>query len=224
MSLSIIGTTTSLLFVISLNLDYQWELAKEHVRFRKGMASQSNWMSAPYGRLNVYLFNVTNSKEFLNGTERRLKLQQIGPIVYKLRGRNEVLNQTADSLTFRKIRYDSIEFDPESSCSPDILNQTIILPNLVLLSAAAKLHDWVFLVRHAFNAITINESVFLTKTVHYFLWDFKLPALDMLSNYVPNIVANCGMLFNVSNPRFVEPYVTKCSRVSPLSLWLSARR
>lgn len=197
-ALSIIGTTATLLFFISLNLNYQWEMAKEHVRFRKGMPSQNNWIYSPYGLLKVYLFNVTNSEEFLNGTDTRLKLEQVGPIVYSLRGHNKVLHQSRDTLTYRKFRYEHIEFDPASSCSPDILNQTIILPNLVLLSAAAKLHDWVFLVRHAFNAITINESVFLKNNVNYFLWDFKLPALDMLSNYVPNIVSNCGILYNVS--------------------------
>ncbi|XP_065369567.1 scavenger receptor class B member 1 [Calliphora vicina] len=195
-TLSIIGTTATLLFFISLNVNYQWELAKEHVRFRSGMPSQANWITSPYGRLKVYLFNVTNSEEFLNGTDTRIKFEQVGPIVYKLKGHNEIVHQSHDTLTYRKIRYGETAFDPESSCSPDILNQTIILPNLVLLGAAAKLHDWVFLVRHAFNAITINESVFLTKSINYFLWDFKLPALNMLSNYVPNIVANCGMLFN----------------------------
>lgn len=198
MTLSIVGTAAALLFLISLNVNYQWELAKEHVRFRSGMPSQANWITSPYGRLSLYLFNVTNSEEFLNGTDSRLKLQQVGPIVYKLKGRNEVLHQTHETLTYRKIRYDGAVFDPESSCSPDILNQTIILPNLVLLGAAAKLHDWVFLVRHAFNAITIHESMFLNKSIYYFLWEFTMPALNTLSTYLPNIQANCGMLYNVS--------------------------
>lgn len=173
-------------------------MAKEHVRFRRGMPSQNNWISSPYGRLKVYLFNVTNSEEFLSGNDTRLKFQEVGPIVYKIKGENEILHQSHESLTYRKIRYSETAFDPETSCSPDILNQTIILPNLVLLGAAAKLHDWVFLVRHAFSAVTANESAFLKKSINYFLWDFKLPALDMLSNYVPNIVSNCGMLYNVS--------------------------
>ncbi|KAM7346224.1 scavenger receptor class B member 1 [Cochliomyia hominivorax] len=195
-TLSIIGTFATLLFLVSLNVDYQWELAKEHIRFRSGMPSQANWIASPYGRLKVYLFNVTNSEEFLSGNDTRLKVEEVGPIVYHIQGHNEILHQSRESLTYRKIRYRETAFDPESSVSPDILNQTVILPNLVLLGAAAKLHDWVFLVRHAFSAVTANESVFLKKSINYFLWDFKLPALDMLSNYVPNIVSNCGMLYN----------------------------
>lgn len=173
-------------------------MAREHIRFWRGVPSHSNWVQSPYGTLRVYLFNVTNAEAFLNETDRRLKLEEIGPIVYRVRGRNEVIEQTADRLVFRKYRFDHVEFDAESSCSPDILNRTVILPNLVLLSSAAKLHDWPFLVRHAFNVITINENVFLKETIYYFLWDFTIPALSMLSNYIPNMVSNCGLLHNVS--------------------------
>lgn len=198
MSLGIIGAICLSFVIVSLTIDYQLELAKEHLRFRKGFISQTNWIDSPYGALHIYLFNITNAEAFLNGTDARMRVQEVGPIVYRVQGRNEVLNQTEDTLTYRKWRYEHVEFDPVASCSPDVLNQTIILPNLVLLGAAAKLHDWVFLVRHAFNAITINESVFLTKSVYYFLWDFTVPALSLLAQYVPNIVSNCGLLFNVS--------------------------
>ncbi|XP_073847456.1 scavenger receptor class B member 1 [Musca autumnalis] len=184
------------LFIVSLCVDYQYELVKEHTRFRKGLLSQYNWLDSPYGRLKLYLFNITNAAEFLAGNHTRLRVQEVGPIVYRVVGRNEIINQTADTLTYRKIRYEVAEFMPNESCSPDILNQTIILPNLVLLSSAAKLYDWGMWVRHGFNAITINESVFLTKSVYYFLWDFTVPALSLLSKYVPNIVSNCGLLYN----------------------------
>lgn len=179
-------------------MDYQWFMAEEHIRFRSGLPLQSNWLSSPVGTFRVYLFNVTNSQRFLNGSDLRLKVEEVGPIVYKIKGRNEIIKQSEGMLTFRKVRFEDVSFDAAASCLPDILNQTIILPNLVLLSSAAKLHDWVFLVRHAFNAITINEAVFLNETVHYFLWDFTLPALSLLSKYVPNLVTNCGLLHNVS--------------------------
>ncbi|XP_075165938.1 scavenger receptor class B member 1 [Haematobia irritans] len=194
--LGISGVLFLALFIVSLAIDYQLELAKEHIRFRKGFVSQMNWADSPFGSLHMYLFNVTNAEAFTNGNDTRMHIQEVGPIVYNIHGRNEILNQTDDMLIYRKSRYGKIEFDPVASCAPDILNQTITLPNLVLLAAAAKLHDWVFLVRHAFNAITINEPLFMNRTVYYFLWDFKIPALNLLAQYVPNIVSNCGLLFN----------------------------
>ena len=168
------------------------------MRFRKGFPSQANWVPSPYGTLKCYLFNVTNAEKFLNGTDKKLKIDEVGPIVYRITGRNNVLDQTDETLTYQKIRYLKTQFDPEASIHPDILNQNVILPNFVLLGAAAKLHDWTLVVRYAFNAITINENIFLNETVQYFLWDFTMPALKLLSNYIPNMVSNCGMLYNVS--------------------------
>uniref|UniRef100_T1P7V4 CD36 family protein n=1 Tax=Musca domestica TaxID=7370 RepID=T1P7V4_MUSDO len=194
--LGISGVLFLSLTILSLCVDYQYELLKEHIRFRKGFVSQLNWVDSPYGRLKMYLFNVTNAEAFLAGNDSRIHVQEVGPIVYSIIGHNEILNQTEDTITYLKKRYEHVEFMPDESCAPDILNQTIVLPNMVLLGAAAKLHDWVFLVRHAFNAITINESVFLTKSVYYFLWDFTVPALSLMSQYLPNIVSNCGLLYN----------------------------
>lgn len=33
--------------------------------------------------LKVYIFNVTNSVEFLNGVDKKIKLTEIGPIIYR---------------------------------------------------------------------------------------------------------------------------------------------
>lgn len=34
-------------------------------------------------RLNVYIFSVENANAFLSGTDFKLKLKEIGPIVYR---------------------------------------------------------------------------------------------------------------------------------------------
>lgn len=199
MSLSIVGVLCTILFLLFVCFDVQQEMLKEHVRFRLGSYSQWLWHGdESSGRIYYYLFNVTNSEEFLSGQDKRLHLQEVGPIVYRTKILHDALHQDDDTLTFRKIRNSVFEFDPEYSVRPDILNQTIILPNMVLLSVAATLHDWVYLVRHAFNAVTINEKVFLNKTIYYFLWEFDVPVLKLLSNYMPNIEPNCGILHLVS--------------------------
>ncbi|XP_011194480.1 scavenger receptor class B member 1 [Zeugodacus cucurbitae] len=195
-TVAFLGAISFILFVISLKVNFQWALTQEHIRFRKGFPSQNNWIASPYGTLKSYLFNVTNGEAFLNGTDSKIKLQEIGPIVYHIKGRNEILNQSDHSIIYQKLRYDDIQFDPDASCAPDILNQTVILPNFILFGTAAKFHDWVFLVRHVFNAITVKEPVLIKETINYFLWNFTTPALNSLSSYVPNIVSNCGMLHN----------------------------
>lgn len=49
-----------------------------------GLPAYEWWKNPPDEvLLRVYIFNITNSEEFLNGTDARLRLQEVGPIVFK---------------------------------------------------------------------------------------------------------------------------------------------
>lgn len=42
------------------------------------------WADPPENILTkVYVFNITNSEQFLNGTDNDLHLQEVGPIVHR---------------------------------------------------------------------------------------------------------------------------------------------
>ncbi|XP_062127642.1 uncharacterized protein LOC133840005, partial [Drosophila sulfurigaster albostrigata] len=90
------------------------------------MTTVDIWMNSPFGKLKIYLFNVTNSEEFLGGCHKKVRLEQIGPITYNVIGFNYIFSRTEDSVTYRRNRYRHIHFLPYGSVSPDILNQTIV--------------------------------------------------------------------------------------------------
>ncbi|KAH8415904.1 hypothetical protein KR222_003516 [Zaprionus bogoriensis] len=181
-------------FVISCTVSYQEQLAQQHVYFRAAMPTMDSWVNSPFGKLKSYLFNVTNSVEFLNGTDTRLKLQQVGPIVYEIIGFNDVLNRTEDSITYRKHRYHKIKFLPEESVSPDILNKTIVQFNSVLLGGTAKFANMMF-PGMWINPLNFGEPLFLTGSIYYFLWEFSRDNLQLLSKIMP-LSTNCGPLYN----------------------------
>lgn len=53
-----------------------------HILFA-GLPPFEWWKTPPDAVLmNVYIFNYTNSEAFLNGTDDKLKVEEIGPIVY----------------------------------------------------------------------------------------------------------------------------------------------
>ncbi|XP_023179649.2 scavenger receptor class B member 1 [Drosophila hydei] len=182
------------LFVISCGISYQYAMAQEQIRFREQMPTMDSWVNSPFGKLKSYLFNVTNGAEFLSGRDSKIKLQQIGPIVYKITGYNNVLNRTESSVTYRKHRYRHIEFVPEESVSPDILNKTIVQFNSFLMGAAAKYSQIPF-TSMGFNALTLGEQVFMPGSVYYFLWEFTRPALELFGKMMP-LATNCGTLYN----------------------------
>jgi len=195
-SLSLFCVLNILLFVISCRINYQYELAKVHVQFSEFMPTMDSWINSPFGKLKSYMFNVTNAEEFLSGRDKKVKLQQIGPIVYNIVGYNDILNRTDSSVTFRKHRYRHIEFLPDESVSPDILNKTVVQFNSFLIGAAAKFAQIPF-TSMAFNAVTLGEKLFMPGSVYYFLWEFSRPTLQLFSRVVP-LATNCGTLYNVS--------------------------
>lgn len=193
-SLSLFCVLNISLFVISCRINYQYELAKVHVQFSELMPTMDSWINSPFGKLKSYMFNVTNAEEFLSGRDKKVKLEQIGPIVYNIVGYNDILNRTDSSVTFRKHRYRHIEFLPDESVSPDILNKTVVQFNSFLIGAAAKFAQIPF-TSMAFNAVTLGEKLFMPGSVYYFLWEFTRPTLQLFSRMVP-LATNCGTLYN----------------------------
>ncbi|XP_055854264.1 lysosome membrane protein 2-like [Episyrphus balteatus] len=198
---------SSSLFLISLIIDYQHEAIKEHVRFRKGFLSRSAWEEPPDGSLRCYVFNVTNTEAFLNGTDKKLHLQQIGPIVYRIKIGNANItdNENESTLTFRKLRRKEFVFDEKNS-PPGIMDQKIYVPNVVLLSIAAKIHDWFFLTRNLFNVYAKHEPIFVHHTVHEILWNYTTPMVDEIKAWWPVSVDNLGTLHNAFRDEKPEVY------------------
>ncbi|XP_034478605.1 scavenger receptor class B member 1 [Drosophila innubila] len=184
------------LFVISFGIDYKREMAKVHVQFSESMPTMDSWINSPFGKLKSYLFNVTNAEEFLSGRDKKVRLEQVGPITYSIVGYNDILNRTKSSVTFRKHRYRHVEFLPDESVAPDILNKTIVQFNSILIGAAAKAaqtHSMFTAI--GFNAVTMGEKLFMPDSVYYFLWEFTRPGLEMISRWL-SLVSNCGVLYN----------------------------
>lgn len=56
----------------------------ERLKMKPGFPAYEAWLNPkPEIRLNIYIFTVENAEEFANGTDTRMKLKEIGPIVYR---------------------------------------------------------------------------------------------------------------------------------------------
>ena len=77
----------------------------------------------------VYIFEVTNPEEFLDGTDDVLKVKQVGPVVYRewLRHENVVFHEHNNSMTYTVIR--TLEYKDEMN-EPGMLNRSILVPNM----------------------------------------------------------------------------------------------
>lgn len=104
----------------------------ERLRMQPGLPPFQEWVKpSPEVRLNVYIFSVENPDAFLNGTDEKLRLIEIGPIVYQehLHHQNIEFHENS-TLSYTANR--RLEF-LEDQNEPGILDRIILVPNFVLL-------------------------------------------------------------------------------------------
>lgn len=105
---------------------------EERLKMQPGLPSYEQWViPQPEVQLRVFIFEAENPNEFLNGTHEKLRLTEIGPIVYRehLHHKDVVFHENS-TLSYTAAR--RIEF-LEDQNEPGILNRTILVPNFVVL-------------------------------------------------------------------------------------------
>ncbi|XP_013177530.1 PREDICTED: scavenger receptor class B member 1-like [Papilio xuthus] len=188
-----------LLIIISISgfvfspLDFMlWE----KLNMRPGLPPYEWWANPPDEvKMRAYIFNVTNHERFMKGLDKKLNLQEIGPIVYleKLQHYDIKFNENS-TLTYTAKR--SLIYLPDENTYD--LNATIIVPNLAVLGMASFLHDSNYFVRAAFRLLVNahGSEFFVNRTLYEYLWDYRDPVLVTSKNIVPSLVPvdNMGFL------------------------------
>lgn len=97
-----------------------------------GLPPFEEWViPSPEVRLSVYIFSVENPDAFLNGTDEKLRLVEIGPIIYREIVHHENVQFHKNStLSYSANRW--VEFLDDQN-EPGILDRVILVPNFVLL-------------------------------------------------------------------------------------------
>lgn len=110
---------------------YDYVLA-HRMQMTPGMPPYKMWEKpAPVVRLSLYIFTVQNGEAFLNGTDAKLRLKEIGPIVYREHLQHaDIVRHPNSTISYTALRH--LEF-LEDENEPGILNRTILVPNFVIL-------------------------------------------------------------------------------------------
>ncbi|XP_062129316.1 uncharacterized protein LOC133841068 [Drosophila sulfurigaster albostrigata] len=170
---------TICLFVISCCFSYQHEWIKANTNFEDSMFAMDMWSHSPFGKLKIYIFNVTNAENYLNGRDEKIHLQQIGPITYDIKSSNKILHRVKDSVKYQKERFLHIDFMPYESISPDILSKTII-------QADKKCFCW-------------QDETFLSSSVYDFLHITFGPLNNIFKKKEEDFTVNIGPKHGMEN-------------------------
>ncbi|XP_018567424.1 scavenger receptor class B member 1-like isoform X2 [Anoplophora glabripennis] len=168
----------------------------QRIQMTPGLPPYEWWFDPPEEViLKIYLFNVTNSEEFLNGTDSKLKLDEVGPVIYreKLTHSNPIFNENG---TFTYTANRTAIYLPELNTID--LNSTIVMPNLGVLLIPGFLYDASVFTKIGVNLMmsSLNSHPFIKTTIHNYLWNITDPLLDFAQTLAPNLVPtkNVGIL------------------------------
>lgn len=168
--------------------------------YREGDMYYMDWrypQYTPYTR--VYIYNYTNTEEFLRGDAKKLKVEEIGPYMYreKLEKVNVTFHGDGDTVSYREKRL--FTFVPEESVGTE--EDVFVVPNVPLLTGISLVRDKGFAaqlaLRSAIWALDVDKGAFETLRVSEYLfgyndklYDAAQGALDMIGTKLPRL----GML------------------------------
>ncbi|XP_022901848.2 scavenger receptor class B member 1-like [Onthophagus taurus] len=178
--ISILGYLIYILNPLQLILD-------KLLTFQPGSLIFKLWTQPPYEVLaKIYIFNVTNSEQFLAGKEK-LNLTQTGPYVYQeIVHNSEAIFNENGTLTYKPIR--ELKFRPELSVEdPD--KARIIGPNIPLLGISSYMkNEYGLFMNLGFSSVVnMVKSPSLTNlSVTEYLFGYEDPLVELASTYVPS--------------------------------------
>lgn len=179
------------LFIVLGLLLFRWSLTDMVTNFRLLMTPKlppyEFWANPdPIVYCRVYIFTTINGEAFLNGTDEKLKIKEIGPVVFEeVIEHTNIVRHENSTLSYTARRY--LKFLPDMN-EPGILDRHIIVPNIVLLSMAEKIADSMFTTKIPFNMISREDKVFVNMTVNDYFWNFTTPALQTVGAYLPFLI------------------------------------
>lgn len=126
------GALCLLFGVITVHFDLYEFMLNERMKMTPGLPPYQIWQQpTPNITARIFIFAAENHEQFLSGADPILKLKEIGPIVYREHLRHDDV-QFHDNSTLSYTPKRWLEFLPDRNVD-GILNQTIVVPNFVLL-------------------------------------------------------------------------------------------
>ncbi|XP_014283918.1 scavenger receptor class B member 1 isoform X1 [Halyomorpha halys] len=174
-------------------------LLHERLKMVPGLPPYDWWKTPPdVVVLKAYVFNITNSEEFIRGETNKLKVQEVGPYIFKEKfNHTNVVFHKNGTMTYVATRM--AVFQPEMNTLK--LNDTIIVANIATLGIPSYLWDASFLTRQGVRFLMnrLNSKPFVKITVDDYFWNFTDPLLQLSNHLLPFLVPtdNVGILHQV---------------------------
>ncbi|PKU35372.1 scavenger receptor class b member 1 [Limosa lapponica baueri] len=200
------------------------EQVVKNVRIDPTSISFSMWKDIPVPfYMSVYLFEVLNPKEALQGAKP--VLNQRGPYVYReYRYKTNITFHDNDTVSF--LEYRQLFFQPDMSNGSE--EEYVVVPNILMMGAAVMMENLPNFVKLLLSGALagLKQEAFMNRTVGEILWGYDDPLIDTINTLVPGLLPFKGkfglfMEFNNSNSGLFTVYtgMKNISRVHMVDSW-----
>ncbi|XP_072929431.1 scavenger receptor class B member 1-like [Epargyreus clarus] len=136
---------------------------------------------------SVHVFNYTNVPEYLNGTEKILRVEELGPFVFQEFRTNEniTIDKERGVMTMRP-RIE-LKFLPEESVS-EMKDVMVTAPNIAVLAISTLLADklgYLANVGAYYSMKAMGSTLFKTTTTEELLWGYYDPIVTIANKLLP---------------------------------------
>ncbi|XP_013176595.1 PREDICTED: scavenger receptor class B member 1-like isoform X1 [Papilio xuthus] len=133
----------------------------------------------------VYLFNVTNAEEYMAGKHDKLKLQEVGPYVYRERLEHEVV-QFNENGTLSAIPRHPLAWEEELS-EGNKEDDVVYMPHIALLSIANVVSKQSFMTRFGLNNLIslTNTRPLARMTAREFMMGYSSKLMTLGNTFMP---------------------------------------
>ncbi|XP_048003329.1 scavenger receptor class B member 1-like [Leguminivora glycinivorella] len=136
---------------------------------------------------DIYVFNYTNVPEYMAGTEKTLRVEEVGPFHYQELRTNENITINEEDGTLTIMPKIVLKFLPEESID-HTKNVKLYLPNIALIAISTVAADHLPYLANSglyLSAKTMGSNLFNNMNVHEFFWGFKDPVVTVAHKLFP---------------------------------------
>lgn len=140
------------------------------LELKNGTSSFLLWQKPPVNlEIKIYVFNYTNVREFESGKATRLKVEEVGPFVYResLSRVNVEINGNGTVTYQERKRYQWVSGKSE--------NEKVIVPNVMLMSTLAFSRNLGYFLQIGLTMFLskIRAEPFIELSVGQYLWGYE---------------------------------------------------
>ncbi|XP_074039819.1 scavenger receptor class B member 1 isoform X2 [Leptinotarsa decemlineata] len=176
----LIGTAINI--VDPYDIIFRWKLI-----FEEGGEIFELWRKPPVELyLKVYLWNVTNKEEYMSGEHDKLRVQEVGPYVYRelMAHENVTFNKNGTLTAVPKHPLEWVEELSMGRKEDDLL----ILPNIALLSIADVVSESSYFTKMGLNIVVrqTESEPLVQMTAKEFMFGYSSTLMTLGNSFMPS--------------------------------------